>query len=395
MKKCIAVTAVALVLLLCACTSVPLYVKDAPEATPVPTATPEAELSPTRNEITETVVAAPSEAPAAFAAVLTGEMQFYDADANAYRYYDDLVCEYSEDGEPIFDEYDGFFIPGGFMLRDLNGDDVPELLLEQMAGTGGSWIFRYINGEVCANYRWYRSMYGITESGFFCTSSGAGYSSYSMARFIGRYFEYENIYELYLESDDIVYHYLYDEPYDADSVVLQAIMERLDNEPWVDFQEYSLDALLQEIGAVETWQKPLGKEKQAYLDDLAYLFAPEYDYDYELSFEENEARYLRSYEGWTAEMRRVLALLEAKLSDAEYAAIVAGQASWTEAMYTRVEINYEGWLNNEYTPDYAGVARNALLGDLTCRRTLRLIDRYFEDDFYDVLAELDLGITAT
>jgi hypothetical protein len=251
-----------------------------------------------------------------------------------------------------------------FSMVDLAGDAVPEIVLEQ-GDYRGFVILRYKEDAVFGYLVNYRSMQNLKKDGSFLSSSGADDNSLGKLRFIGDYCDFDH--KAYKESigSDLSY-YLHDAPitkYDFD--IIWALFDEL---PAVDWYEYSIDAVNQWQTDNPTELKTPAPpeettiEKQSYLDSLAHLLDP------------NGTLYLSNYksyyDGWNDAMKKIYQLCLEKLS------VVDSEA---------LSVEQEQWLKNreQHGEKYPDSIRDFKLGEITKRRTYRLIDYFFGDHFYD------------
>lgn len=255
-----------------------------------------------------------------------------------------------------------------FAVVDMDGDSVPEVLLE-LDDYVGYIILRYVDGQIQGNVLGYRSMSSIRENGTF-QSEGSAFEGW--------------LQKLYFIRDTVVMDWkvysllsAYSELYCIDDISVgkedyeraNALYEGCPEVEWHDYTEEEVNKFIVENtlfteASEEAVEK--ARERQAYLDSLSYLI--ELTYDYSLKTEEEfHADGKSYYDGCFNELNKIYQLCTEKLTGEALEVLAAEQQRWEDENGKEPE---QDALYYEY-------------GDKAFRRVLRLINMYYGYEFYD------------
>ena len=272
---------------------------------------------------------------------------------------------YENDSRMRDQTYDNSDYAPKFAMTDLNGDGMPEIVFEQPY-YAGFVVLRYREGRIYGNQIPFRAFRFLKKDGTFWMSSGALDNTIAKLVFLGEYLSYSGIAWSSL-GGDTVYYYNYDIPTDKDA--FDRFVSLYKAKPDVDWHVYSDESVRQWLadnaGVFDAFPQPSAAsvEKQKHLDSLAHLLAPNGVID--------EGGYESYYDSWNEAMNGVYELCLNGLSKADSDSLRTDQLEWLE-------------LRDQASKDLSeSTTVDAQIGDMTERRTYRLIDFYFDGAFDD------------
>ena len=332
----------------------------------------------------------------AFTAVLLNEMPIFCTQKMRYQnkdvIYDNEYTDFLNNLPNLSNGNNENMIISRFAIVDMDGDTVPEIVLETEDDDGylnGYCILRYRQGEVWGNAISSRSLENLREDGTHMGDAGAGDIWIEKLYFINDTFARDEIahmeegysYGNYtfhdIKVDKSVWDDIESSFYETKEAEWHEFTEETINE-WVTenplFTNISIEAVAEING------------RQSYLDSLYYLI--ELTFDCSLNEQENPEQYRADaksyYEGCEEEMNRIYELCMEKLSGQDLEKFQAEQQQW------QVEINLKMLddLNDSYYNSIEALTEKASslyfeCGDRLFRRTLYLINFYYDSEFYD------------
>ncbi len=140
---------------------------------PSPSSTP----SDSKSENTEAQILSNNPELEAYKAVLQNKAEFFSTDNKKNLYLNDFLTN-KEIYEPIFKATH-------FTVLDMDGDKVPEVVLELSVGDNPQFyeVLHYMNGVVYGYLIVYRGLEELKADGTFCFSSGAADNGWGKLRF--------------------------------------------------------------------------------------------------------------------------------------------------------------------------------------------------------------------
>lgn len=311
-----------------------------------------------------------------FRAVLLDEMPFSgmakDFPMHHYGFLSELPYGYDDKNEIC-----------RFAVADLDGDAVPEVAGE-IEGYSGYMILRYREGKIYGNFVDYRAMMLLKKNGASIGSSGAGNNVIQKFYFIGDTFF----------PDDKVQHYedAYSNVYYINDVLAEESLGKevetffydIPGAEWHDLTEETVDKYILENPAfteipMETPENI--RERQAYLDSLSYLLDLTYTLNWKIP-EEYNANGKSYYNGCYDELNKIYQLCQESLSGEALESLTEEQRHWEESSRNMLEED----LQKLYISSIDEQEKKYLYysyGDLALRRTLALINMYYDYDFYN------------
>lgn len=314
----------------------------------------------------------------AFLSVLLSEQPFFYTDKYVGQYKDVLHTYNGYLKELPFN--DSIMTFTQFTIVDMDGDEVPEVVLE-MEDYLGFVVLRYKDGQIIGNEFGYRWLLELCEDGTSLGTSGA--CIYSMGKL---YF----VDDTFVQSDklyrDNSYYYLFDVP------VTQEEFEQVETEiftdapraKWYDFTEESIEKCITESSLfVEVPEEKVLRmqQRQEYMDSLNYLTNMKRNYIGDGQKEKNENAKQYYYE-CKEELQKIYKLCKDNLQKEESARLKKEQQYWEEGIEKRlvqdllryhansIEELEDQWLYYDY-------------GDMYLRRILYLVNYYYGCDFYE------------
>lgn len=313
----------------------------------------------------------------AFKAVLLNEETFSCTDGIPYenmdimQQYDGYLSEILIDGNPM--------VTPQFAIVDLDGDTVPEVVLE-IEDYYGFVVLRYREGEVTGNIVGYRTMYNLKEDGTFDSASSSSDDFMGKMIFIG---------DTFITSDKM--HYFYSSLYIHDVLVTQETWDEYkasyDATPSVAWHEFSEDSIEQWLGDESFFTEipeatmELVNERQNCLDSLSYLIDLNYNYT-KKSQEEFNTDAKSYYDGCNEELTRIYELCEERLSEDEFEALNTDQQRWQESVDQRLVEDLSSYQVNSIE-ELENKTLYFTYGDIVLRRTVRLMNLYYDNHFYE------------
>lgn len=274
-----------------------------------------------------------------------------------------------------------------FAVVDLDGDTVPEVVLE-VGEYVGYVILWYREGHVYGNGIYYRAMEALRENGAFIGCDGAFVETIEKLFFVGDTYITDN--KIHWELFDHGYRYHIDDILISESDYYSAKADMpLDEVPEVQWHDYTEDAvnefivdnpLFAELPA--ELEKSI-KERQAYLDSLSYLIELTYK-SLEKSQEEEYADAKSYYDGCNKEMERIYQLCQEKLSGSALEALADEQQIWERSNGRELgERIRDSSIDSMEKLEERMSLFYIVYGDITLRRTFKLINLYYGYEFYE------------
>lgn len=265
-----------------------------------------------------------------------------------------------------------------FTIIDLDGDDIPEVVLA-IENYNGFVILKYKNNKVTGNYINYRSFAQLRKDGSFISSNGADHNMIGKIYFIGDSIITEHKYK----SEGNSYS-LRDIPIDKDAWEKQwtSFMDL----PEVDWFNYDKDEISQQFisnsnskDMPDTVNKSIN-ERQEYLDSLYNLIDLTNNTGKSKKTENADAK--NYYEGCNTQMKKIYKLFLKKSSGNDLQALKKEQQQW-EKSFNSILSNYLSRYHVNSIDELEEQYFYIDLGDMILRRTINLINQYFNYHFYD------------
>ena len=275
--------------------------------------------------------------------------------------------------------YENHYNIANFAVVDLDGNRIPEVILE-VEEYFGYIILSYQDGRITGNGMYYRGFCDLKKDGCYYSSSGAAYNQINRLYFMGDTWEGDILAEqngMQYFAKDII----------TDERAWKKAYEEFDNKEdaeWYAFTPENIETyvLKNKELAIKYADLPQEvRERQEYLDSLSYL--QELTYDLYLK---SEAEYKEAYfEHCEGEMEKIL--YQCMDKEGPGAGLEKEQQLWQENFDKRLQDtlsihkcnSMEELLNSDFSFLYWEY------GDMMLRRTLRLLDRYYECGEYGVL----------
>jgi hypothetical protein len=265
-----------------------------------------------------------------------------------------------------------------FTIIDLDGDDIPEVVLA-IENYNGFVILKYKNNKVTGNFIHYRSFAQLRKDGSFISSYGADHNMIGKIYFIGDSIITEHKYKSQGNS-----YFLRDVPSEKDLWDKQwTLFMAL---PEVDWFNYDKDEISQQFinnsnskDMPDTVNKSIN-ERQEYLDSLSNLIDLINNTGKSRKAENADAK--NYYEGCNKQMRKIYKLILKKSSDNVLQSLKKEQQQW-EKSFNGILSDY---LNTYHVNSIDELKEQYVyidLGDIILRRTINLVNQYFDNHFYD------------
>lgn len=327
---------------------------------------------------------APMSVAQAFQSVLLNEKEFSCTDKKPHDWLK-VVRDFEGYLKEIPYGYEGKTSITQFAIVDMDGDTLPEVVLA-IEEYYGYIILRYREGQIFGNVVGIREMGSLNIAGAFYSSSGAADGGIGKFYFVGDT----------IVSNEAVRMTDQDAFYIHDTISDKETWDEMNNlfaespeVEWYDFTEEQINkAIVENPSFTELPSEPSDNagKRQQYIDSLSYLI--ELTYDMSKKKEEDYKKDAKAYlEGCVQEMDKIYQLCQEKLSGEALEALQEEQERWLE--------NYKRRTNRELAVSKLGNMDELLesdighkywiYGDMILRRTLALIDLYYEWDFYDSL----------
>lgn len=270
-----------------------------------------------------------------------------------------------------------------FAVIDMDGDTIPEVVLA-IENYSGYIILHYREGEIYGNFVDYRAMGSLNKNGAFETAAGATDIGIEKLYFIGNVFvTNEGARRTSIDSfyvHDII----------TDEKTWYEICDLFDQSSKVEWHEYTEDSVNKWIVKNPSFPdmpteilKSIS-ERQQYLDSLFYLIEQTHGL---LSVEKDKEDAQEYFDSRINELNKIYQLCQEKFSGEELKALEEEQKHWednfkqrlNEELELRRMDSIEELKNLEYRYLYCQY------GDIIFRRTLELINLYYDFHFYDSL----------
>lgn len=265
-----------------------------------------------------------------------------------------------------------------FTIIDLDGDDIPEVVLA-IKNYHGFVILKYKNNKVTGNYISYRTFAQLRKDGSFESSSGADNNKIGKIYFIG-----DTIFTEYKYKSSGNSYFLRDIPIKKETwdKQLTSFMDL----PEVDWFNYNKDEINQQFISNSN-SKDMSEavkisinERQEYLDSLSYLMDLTNSTGKSKKAENADAK--KYYEGCNKQMKKIYKLCLKESSGNDLQALKKEQQQWKKSFnsilsnyLSRNHVNSIDELEDQYF--YFDLV------DMILRRTINLVNRYFDYHFYD------------
>ena len=278
--------------------------------------------------------------------------------------------------------YEGHYGIANFTVVDLDGNTIPEIILE-VEEYFGYIILSYQDGCIMGNGMPYRGFCDLKKDGLYFSSSGAAYGQINRLYFMGDTWESDILAEhndmQYFAKDIITDERAWKKAYEE--------FDKKESAEWYAFTPENIDIYVLKNKELAIKYADLPKElknRQEYLDSLSYLQELTYDL-YQKSEEEYKEAVKSYFEHCEGEMEKILYQCIDK--EGPRAGLEKEQQLWQENFDKRLQDtlsihkcdSVEDLLNTNDRYLYFSY------GDMMLRRTLRLLDRYYECGEYRVL----------
>lgn len=316
----------------------------------------------------------------AIADVLLNKAEFFDTDGSKNVYLNDFLTN--------FDVEDGCTAKAiDFAVFDLDGDGMPEIVLEMQYGGDGFYeVFRYTQGKVYGYNLVYRAMENLQKDGSFIGSGGAADNYICKLRFLGDACDTEELIWSESDLDGSVLYFDHDVSIDEDTFYAYCGSLKNDAVRYKFTQKNTKKWVANYPDSLIT--KPFMPaaniaDRQKYLDSLSYLFSDSYKDIYSNDSKVENDRAIKSYKAWDIELNKIYQMLKKKLSASDMQKLRTEERQWIKICDDRAEQVFQEWSTDTYGKEYADGMRNKTLRDITRRRTYQLIDLYYCCKFYD------------
>lgn len=265
-----------------------------------------------------------------------------------------------------------------FTIIDLDGDNIPEVVLA-IENYNGFVILKYKNNKVTGNFIHYRSFAQLRKDGSFISSYGADHNMIGKIYFIGDSIITEHKYKSEGNS-----YFVRDIPIEKDAWEKQwtSFMDL----PEVDWFNYNKDEISQQFISNSN-SKDMSEavkisinERQEYLDSLSNLMDLTNNTEKSKKTENADAK--NYYEGCNKQMKKIYKLCLKKSSGNDLQALKKEQQQW-EKSFNSILSNYLSRYHVNSIDELEEQYFYIDLGDMILRRTINLVNRYFDCHFYD------------
>jgi len=323
-----------------------------------------------------------------FRSVLSNETRFV---CTCKELYADLTIPISADYLGYLNEMPEHYTMSqeitDFAVVDMDGDSVPEVVCE-VENYAGFIVLRYREGKIYGLFLSYRGMFALKESGVYETEASAFEGGKSKMYFLGdTWVNNDWVYTTNIIDSDSLYV--------QDIVVDQATWDEkvesfyhLSDVEWHKCTEESIDEWIIHNPAFQNSADRSVehiRERQEYLDSLLYLVEMTYGYERQddILVRREASEY---YVGCTSEMEKIYQLCREKLTGEELENLQSEQDKWLDNFNWRLQKDLGG-LGVDKLESVVQIqdAQNLYwkYGDIIFRRTLALIDCYYDYHFYD------------
>lgn len=313
-----------------------------------------------------------------FAAVLKNQTEFYFTDKaphnHAHSYYQNegLLSELQYGYENNYDIVN-------FAVVELNGDGIPEVILE-VPNYFGYIILHYKDNQIFGVGTTFNSFFHLKKNGLSMSMGGVESGSVNRVYFMGD----TMFFDKYVERD-------YSRFYKEDMICDEAFWDQesdkfFQEEPleWYAITDENINTQILENPQldVKASEIPLKvKQRQKHLDSIIYL----QDAKYYLQIKE-DAEYredaINYYNGCLEEMDKILVLCREHLDEDMVAELEKEQLLWQENFEQRLSDELSIY-NLDRMEDFLETNQRYtyfVYGDIVFRRIIRLIDMYYDSE---------------
>lgn len=271
--------------------------------------------------------------------------------------------------------YENHYDIANFAVVDLDGNTIPEVILE-VEEYFGYIILSYQDGRIIGNAKPYRGFGDLKKEGLFYSSSGAAYGQINRLYFLGENWESDILAEhngmQYFVKDIIAEEKAWKKAYDE--------FDKKESAEWYAFTPENIDTyvLKNKDLAIKYADLPKElKERQEYLDALSYLQELTYDL-YQKSEEKYKEDAKAYYNACQKEMEKMLNQCMEKEGTKEETE--KEQQLWQENFDKRLQgtLSIHKCDSMEDLLNTKDRYLHFSYGDMMLRRTLQLLDRYYE-----------------
>jgi len=325
--------------------------------------------------------------------VLGNKTQFYSIDSARKLYLKDIK---GTDMSSAFQSEDviTFKMPK-FAVVDMDGDGVPEVVVELDYGSdGGFEVLHYKKDKVIGAYFVLRGMQCLSKNGLFNGTGGAAYNYTEKIRFLGDSYDISD--QITQEDSSYCYH---DVPVSENTYKVGGIPVLENNQ--VDWHAYTDAQIAKWVTNRPTSADPkpaLSNDalvaRQNYLDGLVHNSAlkdPRDGDSYDGAGTIGQYDLMRGYyQAWDKELNKIYGLLEKKLSADQMDALRKDEKQWITIRDERGLTVRKAWTNSfgSYNAESADREQDIGLALATKNRTFYLIDRYFGDTSQPTTTEI-------
>lgn len=273
----------------------------------------------------------------------------------------------------------GSIVTPQFAILDLDGDEVPEIVLA-IEDYMGSIVLRYHEGKVFGWILGYRSMYNLKQDGSFWQSSSAFESYISKLFFVENSIVIDENAER-IENAVEVKCYLHDVPVDeAVWETYQRKHEEKEDVEWYDFNKESIMEYVIDCSE-DTEADTFINERQEYLDTFSYLIELENAFSGDI--EENNKSAKQYYYNSLSEVDKIYKAYTEKISGTELEKLEEEQRKWQEGINSRLarDLYESGQVYSiEELDDWS---LYYTYGKMHLKRSFHLVNLYYDCHFYD------------
>lgn len=278
--------------------------------------------------------------------------------------------------------YESHYDIANFAVVDMDGNGISEVILE-VEEYFGYIILCYQDGRIIGHGMPYRGFMNLREEGLYESTGGAAYGKINRLYFLGKTWEQDVLAEMDYQS-------YYRKDMVCDEAVWKQECEEFnkkDSAEWYAFTPENIATYVLENEELTIKYSDLPqnvRNRQEYLDSLSYLQELTYDL-YQKSEEKYKEDAKAYYNACQKEMEKILNQCIEKEGPRGEAELEKEQQLWQENFDRRRQEtlsiyrcdSMEELLNTNDRYLYFSY------GDMMLRRTLRLLDRYFECNEYE------------
>lgn len=264
-----------------------------------------------------------------------------------------------------------------FTIIDLDGDDIPEVVLA-IEYYNGFVILKYKNNKVTGNFIHYRAFAQLRKDGSFISSYGADYNMIGKIYFIGDHILTEHKYKSKRNS-----YFLRDIP--TDKEVWENQWNSFMALPEVNCFNNDDDEIRQQFINSNTKDMPeavkiLINERQENLDSLSKLIDLTNNIGKSKLAQNTDAK--NYYKGCKKQMKKFYKLCLKKSLSTDLQALKKEQQQWKNS-FNKIQSDF---LTSHHVDSIDELEEQYFyfdLGDIILRRTIFLINQYYDYHFYD------------